>query len=217
MSAQALHWMQDMLAQDGECQRVEARLRGLFADRRHGQSIRDDLRAGLPALPIWGCRSSCARCSSPPTRTSCRDDYRCPQATHDRDTAPPARPVSRDRQSARRSDRQCGKELLGLLGLERTLPIGTQGVHCGRLEALVIVGDPDEVLALSSAQLPSPPDLTCPQEGVATRRRLFVRSVLDRFPVRIHTAPPLPVRDSALGRAAHPLTEPGMAPRRPLF
>ena len=50
---QALHWMQDMLSEDSERQLVEKKLRGLFADPRHGKSIRDDLRAGLPALPIW--------------------------------------------------------------------------------------------------------------------------------------------------------------------
>ena len=50
---QALHWMQDMLSEDSERRHVEAKLRALFADRRHGKSIRDDLRAGLPALPIW--------------------------------------------------------------------------------------------------------------------------------------------------------------------
>ncbi len=50
---QALHWMQDMLSQDSERQRVEAKLRGLFADPRHGQSIRDDLQVGFAALPIW--------------------------------------------------------------------------------------------------------------------------------------------------------------------
>ncbi len=50
---QALHWMQDMLVQDGERQRVESMLRRLFADPQHGQAIRDDLRAGLSALPIW--------------------------------------------------------------------------------------------------------------------------------------------------------------------
>ena len=44
---QALHWMQDMLAQDDECARVQTALRRLFADRQHGQAIRDDLRAGL--------------------------------------------------------------------------------------------------------------------------------------------------------------------------
>jgi hypothetical protein len=50
---QALHWMQDMLAQDSERQRVQTALRRLFADSQHGQAIRDDLRAGLSALPIW--------------------------------------------------------------------------------------------------------------------------------------------------------------------
>ena len=50
---QALHWMQDMLAQDGERQRVRDALRRMFADPRHGRAIRDDLRAGLSALPIW--------------------------------------------------------------------------------------------------------------------------------------------------------------------
>ena len=50
---QALRWMQDMLTQDSEHQRVQDVLRGMLADPRHGQAIRDDLRAGLPALPIW--------------------------------------------------------------------------------------------------------------------------------------------------------------------
>ncbi len=50
---QALHWMQDMLIQDSERQRVQDVLSGMLADPRHGQAIRDDLRAGLPAMPIW--------------------------------------------------------------------------------------------------------------------------------------------------------------------
>ena len=50
---QALHWMQDMLSEGSERQRVKDKLRSLFADPRHGKSICDDLRAGLPALPIW--------------------------------------------------------------------------------------------------------------------------------------------------------------------
>ena len=50
---QALYWMQDMLAQASERQRVQAALRRLFTDPQHGQAIRDDLRAGLSALPIW--------------------------------------------------------------------------------------------------------------------------------------------------------------------
>ena len=50
---QALHWMQDMLAQDSERQRIQTTLRRLLADPQHGQAIRDDLRAGLSTLPIW--------------------------------------------------------------------------------------------------------------------------------------------------------------------
>ncbi len=50
---QALHWMQDMLTQDSERERIQAELRRLFADPKHGKVIRDDLRAGLAALPIW--------------------------------------------------------------------------------------------------------------------------------------------------------------------
>lgn len=50
---QALHWMQDMLAQDEERARIQAALHRIFTDPQHGQVIRDDLRAGLAALPIW--------------------------------------------------------------------------------------------------------------------------------------------------------------------
>jgi hypothetical protein len=50
---QALYWMQDMLTQDDERDRVGDVLRRLFADPKHGKAIRDDLRAGLSALPIW--------------------------------------------------------------------------------------------------------------------------------------------------------------------
>ncbi len=50
---QALHWMHDILSRDSGRRHIEAKLRRLFADPRHGQSIQDDLRAGLAALPIW--------------------------------------------------------------------------------------------------------------------------------------------------------------------
>lgn len=50
---QALHWMQDMLAAEEERARVAAALRRLFGDPQHGQAIREDLREGLSALPIW--------------------------------------------------------------------------------------------------------------------------------------------------------------------
>ena len=50
---QALHWMQDMLSQDSERWRVQDVLARILVDPRHGHAIRDDLRAGLSALPIW--------------------------------------------------------------------------------------------------------------------------------------------------------------------
>ncbi|MCE2493023.1 MAG: hypothetical protein J4F40_10515 [Alphaproteobacteria bacterium] len=50
---QALHWMQDMLSQESERLRIREMLRRLFTDPRHGQTIRDDLRSGFSALPIW--------------------------------------------------------------------------------------------------------------------------------------------------------------------
>ncbi len=50
---QALHWMQDMLSRNEERQRIDAALRRIFADPRHGKAIRNDLEAGFSALPIW--------------------------------------------------------------------------------------------------------------------------------------------------------------------
>lgn len=50
---QALYWLQDILADQEEQVRVAGQLRRLFADPAHGRSIRDDLRKGLSALPIW--------------------------------------------------------------------------------------------------------------------------------------------------------------------
>ena len=49
---QALHWLQDIISshQDGD---VTARLHILLSDPARGQLIRDDLRDGLPTLPIW--------------------------------------------------------------------------------------------------------------------------------------------------------------------
>jgi hypothetical protein len=45
--------MHDTLAQPSNRQRVQAELSRLFKGPQHGQAIRDDLRAGLSALPIW--------------------------------------------------------------------------------------------------------------------------------------------------------------------
>jgi len=50
---QALHWLQDLLADREERARIVAQLRRLLADPTHGEGIRDDLRKGLSALPIW--------------------------------------------------------------------------------------------------------------------------------------------------------------------
>jgi hypothetical protein len=45
--------MQDMLAQDSERKRITTILRRLFSDPKHGEAIREDLRACLSAVPIW--------------------------------------------------------------------------------------------------------------------------------------------------------------------
>lgn len=50
---QALHWLRDALADPDERVRVVARLRALLDDPEHGATLRDDLRAGLPTMPIW--------------------------------------------------------------------------------------------------------------------------------------------------------------------
>lgn len=50
---QALYWLQDMLSNPTERRRVIEHLRKILADPTHGLSIRDDLRTGLSALPIW--------------------------------------------------------------------------------------------------------------------------------------------------------------------
>ncbi len=48
---QALHWLQDVLPQDGE--RIRARLRAIFGDPDHGPAIVEDLRGGIHTLPAW--------------------------------------------------------------------------------------------------------------------------------------------------------------------
>lgn len=50
---QALHWLQDVLSHEDERTRVAGVLLRLFSDPKHGGAIRDDLREGLSALPIW--------------------------------------------------------------------------------------------------------------------------------------------------------------------
>jgi len=50
---QALHWLQDILNDEEERNRVITVLRRLLADSKHGEMIREDLRQGFSALPIW--------------------------------------------------------------------------------------------------------------------------------------------------------------------
>jgi hypothetical protein len=48
---QALYWLRDLL--DSDNADILKRLRAILTDPRHGESIRNDLRRGLPTLPIW--------------------------------------------------------------------------------------------------------------------------------------------------------------------
>ena len=50
---QALYWLQDMLSKEGERRSTVERLRKILGDPEHGSAIREDLRKGLSALPIW--------------------------------------------------------------------------------------------------------------------------------------------------------------------
>ena len=50
---QALYWMQDMMRAEDDRRNLGNQLRKLFTDPKHGREIRDDLRAGLSAMPIW--------------------------------------------------------------------------------------------------------------------------------------------------------------------
>lgn len=48
---QALYWLRDLL--DSDNGQILQGLRAILTDPGHGDSIRDDLRHGLPTLPIW--------------------------------------------------------------------------------------------------------------------------------------------------------------------
>jgi hypothetical protein len=48
---QALHWLRDMLPSDDG--NLRKRLVSILNDPDHGQTIQDDLRSGLSALPEW--------------------------------------------------------------------------------------------------------------------------------------------------------------------
>ncbi|MCC6929735.1 MAG: hypothetical protein IT359_12155 [Gemmatimonadaceae bacterium] len=76
---QALHWLQDTLGDPDQRTRVIDRLREILDDPDHGEAMREDLRVGMSALPIWMqefIRSLLA--SAPPKRA------RAPNATRGR-------------------------------------------------------------------------------------------------------------------------------------
>lgn len=50
---QALHWMRDLLAREGEADRVRRKLRRLLEDPVAGPPLRADLLDGMTTLPTW--------------------------------------------------------------------------------------------------------------------------------------------------------------------
>jgi len=50
---QALHWLRDLLAREGESDQVRRRLAKLFDDPKVGPPLKTDLTAGMTALPTW--------------------------------------------------------------------------------------------------------------------------------------------------------------------
>jgi hypothetical protein len=50
---QALYWLQDTLGDLSQRTRVIDRLHQILDDPDHGEAMREDLRAGMSALPIW--------------------------------------------------------------------------------------------------------------------------------------------------------------------
>jgi hypothetical protein len=50
---QALHWLRDLLAREGESDQVKRKLAKLFEDPAAGPPLKADLTAGMSALPTW--------------------------------------------------------------------------------------------------------------------------------------------------------------------
>ncbi|WP_244670228.1 DUF6088 family protein [Rhodoplanes elegans] len=50
---QALHWLRDLLAREGESDQVRRKLGKLFKDPMAGPPLKTDLTAGMTALPTW--------------------------------------------------------------------------------------------------------------------------------------------------------------------
>lgn len=48
---QALHWLHDLLPTEGDS--ILTKIRKVLQDPTHGKAVRDDLRSGLDALPVW--------------------------------------------------------------------------------------------------------------------------------------------------------------------
>jgi hypothetical protein len=50
---QALHWLRDTLDREGESDQIKRKLARLFEDPTLGPPLREDIVAGLAALPTW--------------------------------------------------------------------------------------------------------------------------------------------------------------------
>lgn len=50
---QALQWLRDLLARDGEAGKIQSQLRRVLADPIHGERMRADLIDGISTLPAW--------------------------------------------------------------------------------------------------------------------------------------------------------------------
>jgi hypothetical protein len=50
---QALHWLKPKLRNSDDGQRIQQRLQALLLDPKQGVTLREDLKKGLPMLPIW--------------------------------------------------------------------------------------------------------------------------------------------------------------------
>jgi hypothetical protein len=85
----------------------------------HGQAIRDDLRAGLSALPIW-MQEFLRGLLDLVTSRGHSNDEGCVQGSYCCPAARPPRSVSRHGQPARRASGQHRKGLLGLLDVSST-------------------------------------------------------------------------------------------------
>ena len=129
---QALHWLQDMLAKPDERKQIEATLRRLLADPKHGEAI-EDLGAGLSAVPIWMQEFLRDLLSVAPLERS--DEHGGISPDHRSAGTGPPRSVSGDRQSDQRAGRQW-KDFWVCWTLNALLPRARRGWGrcCSRVE-----------------------------------------------------------------------------------